>query len=309
MGMSGPGLPSVSAVICTRNRGDRVVQAIRSVLANDHSDFELIVIDQSESRDTRDAVEPFLDDHRVRYLHSDEVGIGRSRNLGLALARGKYVAYTDDDVTVPPAWLRVLSDLLDEHPKALVAFCSVVAAPHDSSLGFVPDYLCRRDREISTALGKCRARGIGAGMIVRRAQTVVLGGFDPVLQSCEDGDLAMRAILDGWHVFETGRVEVVHDGFRTWHEGRELTRRDLTGIGLAFAKPIRTGHLRALPVVVWEGIVLATLKPLRTTARTRRFSGVKQSWYFWRSFGRGLRHPIDPIALVYRPDRPSNREI
>jgi glycosyltransferase involved in cell wall biosynthesis len=307
--------PRISAVVCTRGRGSRVVATIASILANDHPDFELVVIDQSDIDDTERAVQHFRGDPRLRYVRSEGVGLGHARNAGLIAAAGTIIAFTDDDVTVPVDWLTMVVSTFDDHPRAGVVFSNVFAAPHDRSAGFVPDYVRCDTVEVSTLRGKLRARGIGAGQSVRREAMVDIGGFDPLLgagalfSSAEDRDVALRAILAGWHVVETSRVAVVHDGFRTWEQGRELTRRDWIGLGAAHAKPVRAGWLNTLLVVFWEGVVVAVIKPIADTGRTRRLSGLRQGWYFGIGFFRGWRHPIDrrTLCFVPRDDRASGQ--
>ena len=226
----------------------------------------------------------------------------------MSISNGAIIAITDDDVTVPENWLSVMDALFEEYPNVAAAFCNVVAAPHDQSAGFIPDYVRTGTVEIKTMRAKCRARGIGAGIALRRATLIRMGGFDPMLGpgaplgSTDDRDLAMRALLMGWHVLETDRIAVVHDGFRTWSEGRALTRRDWYGMGTSLAKPIRLGRFNTLVVVLWEGLVMAIIDPLIDTIRTRRASGLKQGWYFWRGFIVGLRHPIDRETMCFLPD-------
>jgi GT2 family glycosyltransferase len=297
----------ISAVVCTRDRGDAIVPTIETILANDHPSFELIVVDQGPNPATAAAIERFRSDPRLRYVHSDELGLGRARNLGLGLAIAPFVAFTDDDVTVPTDWLTTMERELDCRPRAAVAFCNVVAGPHDESVGFVPDYIRSGTHEITNMRGKLQARGIGAGIAVRRDAVLSLGGFDALLGvggrflSCEDGDLAVRALLAGWHVLETDAVAVVHHGFRTWQEGRALTRRDWYGIGAAYSKPVRTGSLKVLTVVVWEGVVRAMLVPIVDTLRKRRWSGIRQGWYFWKGFAQALRVPVDRATMRFAP--------
>lgn len=297
--------PEISAVVCTRHRGERVAATVASILASDHPSFELVVIDQSLDDVTEQAVARFTDDPRLRYVRSATAGLGRARNLGLDEARAGVIAFTDDDVTVPPDWLTVMAATFERFPDAAVAFCSVVEAPHDSSAGFIPVYRCDGVTEVSTMRGKCRARGIGAGMSVRRDPVVALGGFDPSLgaggrfPSCEDGDVAVRALLAGHTVVETDETSVVHDGFRTWSEGRELTKRDFFGIGAAYAKPLKAGHPRAAIVVAYEGIWRSLLSPLAELARFRRPTGLKRFVHFWRGFVAGCRTPIDRDTMRF----------
>ena len=61
-------VPEVSIVICTRDRGSKIVGTIESVIANAFANFELIIIDQSTSDDTKIVIEPFLRDDRFRDL-------------------------------------------------------------------------------------------------------------------------------------------------------------------------------------------------------------------------------------------------
>ncbi len=60
------GVPRVSALVCTRNRGDSIVCAVGSLLRSDYTDFELIVVDQSTNEETASALKRFEGDPRLR---------------------------------------------------------------------------------------------------------------------------------------------------------------------------------------------------------------------------------------------------
>src|SRR5262245_48069519 len=87
----------ISVLICTRNRGPKIADAVRSVLANDHDDFEVVVIDQSTNDESERAIAQFLADDRFRYERSSTVGLGLAQNIGATLLRGEIIAFTDDD--------------------------------------------------------------------------------------------------------------------------------------------------------------------------------------------------------------------
>jgi glycosyltransferase involved in cell wall biosynthesis len=296
----------VSAIVCTRNRGDRIVPTITSILANTGCELELVIIDQSSDERCAQAVAPYVRDARVRYVRSSEVGLGNARNAGLRLARAEAVAFTDDDVVVPPTWLAATQRIFRERPRVAVAFFNVTAAEHDRSKGFIPAYERQGSIEVTTVAGKCAARGIGAGLCVRRSAVLQLGGFDGMLgaggvfSSCEDGDVALRALLAGWHIFETDEVTVVHDGFRTWEEGKELTKRDWYGIGAAYAKPIKAGRLGAAVVVLYEGVGRAMLSPWAPLLKLKPPHGLKRGAYFWWGFVAGLRTPVEKGTILFR---------
>jgi glycosyltransferase involved in cell wall biosynthesis len=295
----------IAAAICTRDRPDPVVAAVRSVLANRPGDFELIVVDQSADSSTERALGPLRSDPRVRYVRTTTQGVSRSRNLALRIASADVVAFTDDDCTVPPEWLSCMRSLFERSPPVSVAFCNVVPGPHDRRLGFIPSYRRNGTVIVTSILGKCTARGIGAGMAVRRDAVLSLGGFDELLgpggplRSGEDYDLAARAILLRQKVCETDEVEVVHFGFRTWAEGRQLAARDWFGIGAAYSKPLKAGHLLFAVVPLYEVVVNALWPPLRDVLCLRRPRGLKRVTGFAAGFVAGLRTPLDTHSLRF----------
>jgi teichuronic acid biosynthesis glycosyltransferase TuaG len=87
----------VSVIMPAYNCEKFIEQAVRSVLVQ-KVPLELIVIDDNSKDGTSQVVQSFLSDGRVRYIHNDKnLGVAASRNKGVALASGKYVAYLDAD--------------------------------------------------------------------------------------------------------------------------------------------------------------------------------------------------------------------
>jgi GT2 family glycosyltransferase len=205
-----------------------------------------------------------------------------------------------------------MGELFARWPRVLISFCNVAPAPHDAEAGFVPHYRCKGTNVVSSLLEKCTARGIGAGMALRRRAALDLGGFDEMLgpggplRSGEDYDLAARAILAGYQICETDAVEVVHFGFRTWEEGRELTQRDWVGIGAAYSKPMRAGYLRFAVIPLYELLANAVWPLLVTTARLRP-QGLKRITGFLRGFASGMRTPLDRRTLRFVEQQPGRR--
>jgi len=91
--------PLVSIVIPTHNRPELVRKAIESVLGQTFRDFEIIIIDDGQEKRAKEAVLMFADD-RIRYVaHDKERGCSGAKNTGIREAKGKYVAFLDDDDT------------------------------------------------------------------------------------------------------------------------------------------------------------------------------------------------------------------
>lgn len=101
-----PPLPSATIAVCTRNRAADLVHCLTSLQQLHADGQEIIVVDNAPSDDsTYQVVRQFP---AVRYIREDRVGLAPARNRALREARGEIVAFTDDDATVEPDWLRTL---------------------------------------------------------------------------------------------------------------------------------------------------------------------------------------------------------
>ncbi len=298
--IDGGGLPSV--LICTRDRPDEVARAVRSVLANPQT-FELIVVDQSDGPETKESLEELAADTRLCYLHSMTRGKGAALNEGLRVAHGVVVLCTDDDCEVTPTWVCAMARVFEESPTSAVAFCHVDTPPYDHAAGYIPD--SKQPRRVLCSIRELRGRrGLGAGMAVRREVALELGGFDELLgpgsrfMSADDMDFAVRALVRGWHVYNTGDRPVLHHGFRTLEEGREHARRNFVGLGAVCAKPLRAGRVGAIVLPIWE-LSHALWPPLVDVLLFRRPRGLSRITGFLTGFAGGLRVPVDREHLLF----------
>ena len=98
----------VSIVMPVLDRESTIAAAIRSVLAQSHALFELIVVDDGSTDATAAVVETFLDDPRVVLLRGPNAGVSAARNRGLERATGAIVAYLDSDNAWVPWYLDVM---------------------------------------------------------------------------------------------------------------------------------------------------------------------------------------------------------
>jgi succinoglycan biosynthesis protein ExoM len=114
-----------SVVIPTYRRPEGLAKAIESVLAQDTLDaqeIELLVVDNDPDGSARDVVNRFGNAQiEVRYAHEPEPGVANARNTAVAAAKGKLIAFLDDDQTAPPHWLNHLLRQYDVF-KAAVTF-------------------------------------------------------------------------------------------------------------------------------------------------------------------------------------------
>ncbi|MEE8471432.1 MAG: glycosyltransferase family A protein [Dehalococcoidia bacterium] len=97
----------VSAIICTHNRSDYLRQAIQSLADQTlpTEQYEVIVVDNGSTDNTRAVVEGFDHIANLRYVYEPILGLSQARNTGWQNARGEYIAFMDDDaIGYPTSW-------------------------------------------------------------------------------------------------------------------------------------------------------------------------------------------------------------
>lgn len=121
----------ISVIMLTYNRETLVSRAIESILAQTCRDFEFIIVDNgSTDRSGQIAEEYAARDPRIRVIHRERGNIGAGRNTGLDAARGKYIAFVDDDDWAEPDFLEFLLNLIREN-DADIAICGATDKAFD----------------------------------------------------------------------------------------------------------------------------------------------------------------------------------
>ena len=175
-------------------------------------------MDQSDNNLTEAFLQPYLREARVRYFKAGAGGVAVSRNTGVRHAGGVLVALTDDDCTVPRAWLSDFVDAFQTDSRIAMVFGNVLAGPHQSELGFVQAYVRNQPFVARGIRDRHRVEGIGACMALRRSVWEELGGFDEMLgaggafKSAEETDFAVRVLLAGYRIYETPNGTCVTPG-------------------------------------------------------------------------------------------------
>ncbi len=110
-------IPKVSVLMPVYNGALFLRSAIESILNQSFVDLELLIIDDGSTDSSADIIHSF-DDLRIRYIKNEEnLGIVKSLNKGLTLARGIYIARMDaDDISLPQRLQRQV-DFLDANPE------------------------------------------------------------------------------------------------------------------------------------------------------------------------------------------------
>lgn len=108
--------PKVTVAVPVYNRERYVRDAIDSILAQTFTDFELLVIDDGSTDGSREVVQAFRDPRIRLVCNGANLGIPKTRNAAVRLARGEYLAFLDSDDTALPKRLAKQVAFLDGHP-------------------------------------------------------------------------------------------------------------------------------------------------------------------------------------------------
>ncbi|HWD64538.1 MAG TPA: glycosyltransferase family A protein [Solirubrobacteraceae bacterium] len=117
--------PLVSVVLPTFDRPERLRRAIASVVAQRYENWELLVVDDGGSQDSRGVVDAF-DDERIAWSRIEHGGACTARNHALRLATGELVAYIDDDNVMDQDWLLAVVWAFQQHPDRDVLYGAFV---------------------------------------------------------------------------------------------------------------------------------------------------------------------------------------
>lgn len=190
-GQQRPPIPRVSVIVPTFNRGWILTEAVDSVLAQTRADFELIVVDDGSTDDTRRRLEPYGD--RIIYVNQPNRGVSAARNTGWRHARGDLIALLDSDDLWQPGKLERQLAFFETHPTARI--CQTEETWIRNGRRVNPR---RRHRKPSgwifePSLALCLVSP--SAVMLRRELLAETGGFDESLPACEDYDLWLRISL------------------------------------------------------------------------------------------------------------------
>lgn len=203
-------MPDVSIVISSYNRCASLLSTLEHFKDQDAdtSTYEIIVVDNNSTDQTREVVEGFVETARqvnVHYCFEGRQGVSYARNLGITRSRGRIIAFTDDDIRPSQNWISSVKAAFDQFPEAdciggrvlpdaATIFPSWLTEDHWTPLALMD--LGDKPIELDVQNGPGL---IGANLAVRSSALNEVGLFDPQLQrvkesigSMEDHEFLLR---------------------------------------------------------------------------------------------------------------------
>ncbi len=105
-----------SVIIPVYNKADTIAASINSILAQEYTDYEIIVVDDGSTDDLTSALSSFAD--RITVIHQENGGVSVARNTGIDAARGEFVCFLDADDLWQPHHLTTLSNMMKQYPMS-----------------------------------------------------------------------------------------------------------------------------------------------------------------------------------------------
>jgi glycosyltransferase involved in cell wall biosynthesis len=183
-------MPRVTVVMPTYNGRRFLRPAIESILGQSFSDFELLLIDDSSTDDTRAIVHSYRDS-RLRFVENDtNRGVVYTRNRGLGLARGMYVSPVDHDDVAHRERLERQVAFLDSHPNVAMVgtWANMIDERGNAFLVLRPP---TDSREIYETLLDYNTF-FASSVMFRKDAVLAIGGYRAVVEGCDDWDLWLR---------------------------------------------------------------------------------------------------------------------
>lgn len=181
-------MPEVSVIIPTHNRLAFLRSAVRSVLDQTFTDFEIIIIDDGSTDETFNRFNKKK--APVRYYYQPRLGVSAARNRGINLARGTYIAFLDSDDRWHPEKLERQVQFMKEHPAVLI--CQTDEVWTRDGVRVTPRQKHRKPQGFifRESLKLCLVSP--SAVMMRHEYFDLVGRFDEALPVCEDYDLWLR---------------------------------------------------------------------------------------------------------------------
>lgn len=184
--------PIISIIIPTYNRERLIARSVKSVLNQTYQDFEIIIVDDASTDNTRELVAGF-NDERIRYVrHEENKGEAAARNTGIKAARGDYIAYQDsDDEWFPEKLARQIKLLEDASPEVGVIYTGFWKTENHGRTYIPFSWVNQKNGDIHKELLKGNFIGSPVVLIKRECFSKV-GLFDERLRNLVDWEMWLR---------------------------------------------------------------------------------------------------------------------
>jgi glycosyltransferase involved in cell wall biosynthesis len=293
--------PKVTILVPTYNRGHFLPECLDSVLGQTVPPFQVIVINDGSTDNTREVLAPYMD--RIEYIEKENGGKSTALNLALPRVRGDYVWIMDDDDVAIPDALETHLAVLENDPNVGFTYTSGYFGKTGRDGSGIEIISLQPLPDVSNGDFFVRyLQGIfffHDAMLVRSACYTTLGGFDTECLRCQDVEMTLRLArrFRGRPINRPTIVVRCHSGGRGSEEQSVRLHRKLLAVFSGDAR------VRA---VLEDRIMWGEVEVFTTRGKERLAAGDPQEAREWFEKARALtakltleqrRHPCAPGLL------------
>jgi len=186
--------PKVSVIIPLYNGSRFITEAVESVLNQTYQEFELIIVDDGSTDNSKEIVRKYVTDRRVRLIeHSCNKGIPKTKNTGLTIAKGKYIAFLDQDDIWTQSKLELQLGRFESESKDIGVVCTGMVFT-DNEMKSKRIFRGFDDRNQKELLKNLYLSSINSSSIMMIKQKCFLrvGTFNENLVGWDDYEMLMR---------------------------------------------------------------------------------------------------------------------
>ncbi|MCR5546727.1 MAG: glycosyltransferase [Lachnospiraceae bacterium] len=186
--------PSVSIIMPTYNRGEKLLNTIPKILNQTYDSFELIVVDDGSDDNTKEVLQMFGDD-RIKYLKLEKNGgQAAARNAGIKQASFNYIAFADSDDFWDERKLEIQMDKFIKEKESGFCYCAYTYHDEEDKTYTVPKKEISKVRKEGYIYPELLRRNLVGtpSLIVKKECIDAIGGFNEELDCLEDWEFALR---------------------------------------------------------------------------------------------------------------------
>jgi glycosyltransferase involved in cell wall biosynthesis/SAM-dependent methyltransferase len=189
--------PLVSVIMPAYNAAEYIAEAIESVLIQNYRNFELVVVDDGSTDNTKDVIAGFKDE-RIKYFHQKNSGLATTHNEGIKKSKGTFLIKLDSDDMMTPDFIARHLQQFQEHPEADLVYCDdCLIDENDKPIRVIERREYSDRKSLIRDLFRCGFPVVPFRTCIRRSVFDKIGLFDESLLIGEDYDMMRRFVKHG----------------------------------------------------------------------------------------------------------------
>jgi glycosyltransferase involved in cell wall biosynthesis len=200
----------ISVIIPCYNRANVISKAIDSVVNQTEGKWELIIVDDGSTDDSKQVISSYLMDSRIHYFYQDNKGVSAARNFGVLNATGNYIIFLDTDDYFYPKALEKYTDKINSNKEIQICFSNYLSEEKIKGL--------KKNEEL---FGEYTVSNIPGSFCFKKEFFQKIGGYTEGASHSENWELMIRAINSS--LFNK-TVAIIEEPLMYYHQWKDKSK-------------------------------------------------------------------------------------